>query len=682
MTSLYFYSFCLAINVSLLIYLLNMPKISKCNEQKSRNKLRLKTFRQVKSIMKQDEENLFNVIDLRKKILGAKPNMSENETESPSLPKKLRSWAIEYHIKQRALSALLKILFSFGMTMLPRDSRALLKTPRFVEIEKRANGDYWYNGLSKCLKTIFAKLGTNLHIELNFNIDGLPLFKSSPITFWPILANVHGFPNIKPMVIAIWSGIGKPDSVNDFLEPFVKDINETIKNGISINGYRLEISVRSFICDSPARSMLKGTVYFNHKYGCQRCFAVGAYSTAVRRTYFADFSQAKRTDMSFRDKSQPIHHKERSILEDLQNIDGKPLLDMINHFPTSDPLHLLEEGVMKRLFLIWRKGTTIFKKKWSNLVQLSISKLILLLNKQLPGEINRKVRSLQFINYFKATEFRTILLYYGIVIFKDALDDETYIHFLQLCLATRLCSSKFYLKNVSVKNVACKLFEAFCINFKKIYGCDAVVSNIHNISHIYEDVNRFGSLCEISTYPFENHLRDIKLRIQPSKTPINQITRRLAEMFLDQPAKKINFDIIRHEKHYWAPEFKYGYKDSNESVYRFIQITPNVFLSTKRIADRWFITKYGDIVEMKHASFTNNSYFITGVPIKTKNDFFTLPFASSKSDIFVSNGEKGVEKMYHFKDIKAKMMCLSYEEDFVFIPMLHSLDECFDFFSK
>lgn len=85
---------------------------------------------------------------------------------------------------------------------------------------------------------------------------------------------------------------------------------------------------------------------------------------------------------------------------------------------------------------------------------------------------------------------------------------------------------------------------------------------------------------------------------------------------------------------------------------------------------------------MKHACYTNNSHFITGAAIKTKNNFFSLPYASSKSDIFVSNGEKGVEKMYHFKDIKAKMMCLSYKEDFVFIPMLHSLGECFDFFSK
>lgn len=325
-----------------------------------------------------------------------------------------------------------------------------------------------------------------------------------------------------------------------------------------------------------------GTVYFNHKYGCQKCFAVGSYDANVRRTYFSDFGKNKRTDLDFRTRSQPIHHREKSVLEDLQNINGQPLIDMIKSFPTSDPLHLLEEGVMKKLLFIWRKGTSIFKKKWSNQIQLYVSTLISFLNKELPSKINRKVRALQFINYWKATEFRTMLLYYGIVIFKDVLDGQTYIHFLQLCLATRICSSKTYLKNINFKNVARKLFEAFCNNFVKIDGRDSVVSNVHNIAHIFDDVDNFGSLTEISTYPFENHLRDIKLRIQPSKTPLNQVTHRLSEMFLNQQEGRIDFNLRKYAKDIWVPELKYQLKESNQPTFRFIRITPNVFLSNKK----------------------------------------------------------------------------------------------------
>lgn len=48
-----------------------------------------------------------------------------------------------------------------------------------------------------------------------------------------------------------------------------------------------------------------------------------------------------RTDEKFRDRFQPEHHLNYSILEKLK-------IDMIKGFPTSDPLHLLDLGLMKR----------------------------------------------------------------------------------------------------------------------------------------------------------------------------------------------------------------------------------------------------------------------------------------------------------------------------------------------
>lgn len=65
-------------------------------------------------------------------------------------------------------------------------------------------------------------------------------------------------PYVKPMVIAIWSGIGKPANLNDFLQPFVDEINFITMNGITINCYRIDVCIRSFLLDSPARSYLKG----------------------------------------------------------------------------------------------------------------------------------------------------------------------------------------------------------------------------------------------------------------------------------------------------------------------------------------------------------------------------------------------------------------------------------------
>lgn len=70
-----------------------------------------------------------------------------------------------------------------------------------------------------------------------------------------------GFPLIKPFIVAIWYGQGKPQPVNDFLLPFVNELNDVLRSGIRINDHLIEIRTRAFICDTPARSLLK-CMYF------------------------------------------------------------------------------------------------------------------------------------------------------------------------------------------------------------------------------------------------------------------------------------------------------------------------------------------------------------------------------------------------------------------------------------
>lgn len=69
---------------------------------------------------------------------------------------------------------------------------------------------------------------------------------------------IEGMPDIRPMVIGIWCGIRQPNDLNEFLQPFVDDIDNAIRNGIKINEYYIHVEIRCFICDSPARSFLKG----------------------------------------------------------------------------------------------------------------------------------------------------------------------------------------------------------------------------------------------------------------------------------------------------------------------------------------------------------------------------------------------------------------------------------------
>lgn len=91
-----------------------------------------------------------------------------------------------------------------------------------------------------------------------------------------------------------------------------------------------------------------GTIGHNSYHGCQKCMIEGVYSRSKSKMCFPriitcdrERNAELRTDIRFRNRYQPQHHTEYSALERLP-------IDMIRSFPTSDSLHLLDLGIMKR----------------------------------------------------------------------------------------------------------------------------------------------------------------------------------------------------------------------------------------------------------------------------------------------------------------------------------------------
>lgn len=72
-------------------------------------------------------------------------------------------------------------------------------------------------------------------------------------------------PHAKPMVVCIWSGEGKPTNPNDYLKPFVDEMVLLLENGVNITDHHIKISIRCFVCDSPARAFIK-CYYRNYIY--------------------------------------------------------------------------------------------------------------------------------------------------------------------------------------------------------------------------------------------------------------------------------------------------------------------------------------------------------------------------------------------------------------------------------
>lgn len=170
----------------------------------------------------------------------------------------LRKWVVDNLITQSALKKLMKLLNAAFGENFPDDPRTFLETPLEVETIKMKDGsEYWHNGFERTIRSLFRNTTESRSISLNINMDGLPIFNSSKVEFWPILYNIAEMPKLQPIPIGIYCGTKKCDVIQ-FLTPFVNEIKEVIKNGIIINGHKITVQIRCIICDSPARSYVKG----------------------------------------------------------------------------------------------------------------------------------------------------------------------------------------------------------------------------------------------------------------------------------------------------------------------------------------------------------------------------------------------------------------------------------------
>lgn len=184
-------------------------------------------------------------------------------SDKVSLLYELTDWAISHKLTLASVTNLLTILRSHGMTDLPKDARTLLKTPSATDIIEMGAGKFWYNSIKLNLLSALSvyEVCLPMTISLLFNVDGMSPFKSSLHQFWPISFIIDNMRHLQPMVAGIFFGDGKPP-LQLYFQQFVKELKELCKNGIEINEHKVDVRVKCFVCDTPARSFIKGTIHF------------------------------------------------------------------------------------------------------------------------------------------------------------------------------------------------------------------------------------------------------------------------------------------------------------------------------------------------------------------------------------------------------------------------------------
>jgi len=612
----------------------------------------------------QDEELYYSSDEVSSR--GSDEN-DDNPTDNLSHFKfMIMNWAIKCNIPQIALNKLLFLLKKHKcFEALPKDSRTIMckNIERPSEIQTVVPGNYYHFGILKGIEQNFTAecVKDDNNIEIIIGIDGLPLYKSNSEQLWPILAYIRpNSANVFP--IGIYCGREKPASSNDFMKMFIDEANVLYQNGISIKNKTYNFSIYTLCCDVPAKSFVLQIKGHSGFFSCTLCEVEGEYlSNRICFPYISPLNRPQnRTHQNYLSKSKEEHH-----VGDISIITTLPNFNVVTSF-SLDYMHLVCLGVVRKLILLWIKGPLNIRYPSWKIKE--ISNALENLKNKMPCEFARKPRRLDEICRWKATEFRTFVLYIGTFVTKSILKKEHWKHFFSLNLAMMILISPDYGQYI---NQARLLLDNFVKNFELMYGRHLISHNVHGLIHLCDDYNLFGPLDNVSAFPFENYMGTLKKMLRKPDKPLQQIIKRYNEKCLMMSNTKYKYMALHFTGiHNRGPIIE----NSMEGIQYSSLKLENMTIKTKVDADSYLMTKDKRLIKVVNIiSNERNSegilickYFQNSYPL------FLNPIRSTELDIYVVNNLSNELIWYHINDISKKMILIPHNNEQILLPLLHS----------
>lgn len=568
------------------------------------------------------------------------PNLIQNSPQT--LRQKLRNWYYKYSPTTKSCSSILKIMKAEGLDV-PISVGGLLKRKQKRRPRTVAPGKYIHLGIENHLKKaeeVLLQYSGN-EIVLDIGIDGLPLYKSSAVGLWPILARIVDEPLVDIFLVGTYVGKSKPTNVDHYLHDFVEEL-KSLETGLLIGEKVFYVRIRAFICDTPARAFICGTKGHNALNGCHKCYQKG--TRIAHRTVFSDSVAEKRTDIDFKNRSDVDYHQ--AIMLHSESKLEHFGIQMVTQFPL-DVMHLLDLGVCKKIFSLLISNKT--NQPIPPSIQLRISSVLVSFEPYVVKEFARKPRTIKEICRWKAVEYRQISLYSGMVLLKDFVEPAFYEHFCLFIVSYRiLIGSKIFNPNLSFINAG-EMFDRFVKDFSLFYGIENRSYNIHNILHLLDCYENYGNLMNISAYDFENFLKGLKSSVRVPKHIDQQVYNKFIDRSIVLPPVVNNVANIKKKK--VKSYFLNGFTYKTTSPDNFCCISNTTFLIISSISE--------------------NGNF-KGKKFKNVQSFFHNPISSLDIGIgFIDKWEtENLENTFSLNDV-TKIQLLPYREGAVLIPLLN-----------
>lgn len=413
--------------------------------------------------------------------------------------------------------------------------QALWKNKEFCDMVRTHRFQHYSNNKAESLSDIYdgvlykrlfqtdGVLSSPNNLSFSLNTDGAPLFKSSNISIWPVYLLINELPIVQRkkrncvLFYGVWISCRKP-KMWSFLKPLYEELNKLGKKGFECtdfygNIFDCQCFLLTCTCDLPARAIVYNCNQFNGEFSCWFCLQKGEtfkhesggishiypYQELLKdpprtpETVNRDVELASTKIRNKESKPTVNGHKGKFWFMYLNNFD--PIYSCV-----VDYMHGICLGVCKQLLTLWfdKKNKTetysFFAKR--NDINFFLTKITPTLF------VTRIPKSLDELIHWKSSEFRNVLLYWGIPISKNVISQEYFVHF---CLLAR---SFFILSKEGINDNELQVAEAalflFVENFQTLYGERFMTLNVHQLVHLTDCVRHTGPLYVNNCFIFED----------------------------------------------------------------------------------------------------------------------------------------------------------------------------------
>ncbi|KAE8741778.1 hypothetical protein FOCC_FOCC012686 [Frankliniella occidentalis] len=405
--------------------------------------------------------------------------------------------------------------------------------------------------------------GSKKHnLTLTWNSDGVPVFKSSKTSMWPMFFVINELPykmrfkKSNVLIGGIWYG-SKPIA-NMMLEPLIDSLS-SLGNGIEVKPYESpeKLTVQCILlagtADLPAKADFMGLKYPSGSNSCAVCKIDGKgvkanqASTEAAQDLPSDSGSEEQEEETQALRQKPKTKKSTLVVKKKRegsvwvfpysaNLDlrrheetelhaeqafnerqktgnlkahvlgvkrptalSKIMPDMIRGMGIDD-LHHSYHGVGHKLMELW------FLPKFKRMPWSLRKKIDLvderLKNIQLPNFVQCGVRTVSDLTLWKGKHMKTFLLYLALPVLEGVLPEVYFDHFAILVHCLYILNSS----SIAPEDLlhCSQQLNTFVRKFQDYYGERHMTINVHNTLHLAFVVNNLGPMRCYSCFPFES----------------------------------------------------------------------------------------------------------------------------------------------------------------------------------